>query len=310
MLTKSLMVCAALLSAATLYAEPAGTDENSFSGDSLNVRTDTTSAKTYHFGKRDVIFDASGIHFIKDRSNFDQSFYDDDQRSPFQQNYYQNNTNGSESSQSKPKPKKYRHFSSSLSAFDIGMAHFASEPLSVEIDNSASYMDLSRGFQLAFCNAAGLPIISQDRFKLGMGVGVGAKMDFYTFSDKKLKLDKENGHLIHYSDTTKPYKKSKLTNTYLTVPVALEVHYRGLSVLAGVEGNMLVWSNTKMKTSSGEKKERNHSNFCQNMFGYNLIAKVLVDEIGIYARANMTSLFTDGKGPELYPFSVGLSFWF
>ena len=170
-------------------------------------------------------------------------------------------------------------------------------------------MDLSRGFQLAFCNAAGLPIISQDRFKLGMGVGVGAKVDFYTFSDKKLKLDKEDGRLVHFADTTKPYKKSKLTNTYLTVPVALEVHYRGLSVLAGVEGNMLVWSNTKMKTSSGEK-ERNHSNFCQNMFGYNLIAKVLVDEIGIYARANMTSLFTDGKGPELYPFSVGLSFWF
>lgn len=308
MLTKSLMVCAAMLSAATLYAEPAGTDENSFSGDSLNMRTDTTTAKTYHFGKRDVIFDASGIHFIKDRSNFDQSFYDDEQRSPFQQNYYQNNANGSSGS-AQPKPKKYRHFNSSLSAIDFGIANFASEPISVELDNSASYMDLSRGFQLAFCNSSGLPIISQQRFKLGMGVGVGAKIDFYTFSDKKLKLDKVDGHLVHFSDTANPYKKSKLTNTYLTVPVALEVQYRGLSVLAGVEGNLLVWSNTKMKTSTGEKKERNHSNFCQNMFGYNLIAKVLVDEIGIYARANMTSLFSDGKGPELYPFSVGVTFW-
>ena len=315
-LSRISMVGAAMMVATSLFAETNDAFEESFANDSLNVRSDSSSIKKYHFGKRDVIFDASGIHFLKDRNNFDQSFYDDDdQRYPYQKSYYQNNTNdgnasGSNTNQSSASRKKYRYFSSSLSSVDLGIAKFASEPFSVTTDDSVNYLDLNRGFQLGLCfDAVGLPIISQQRFKVGIGVGVGAKFDIYNFSTKNLVLAKNEGRLIHYADTSKPYNKSKLTNTYLTVPVVLEIQNRGLSVMAGVEGNLLVWSNTKMKTSDGDK-ERTHSDLGQNLFSYNLLAKVAIDCIGVYARVNMSPLFIKNKGPEIYPLSFGATLAF
>ena len=150
-----------------------------------------------------------------------------------------------------------------------------------------------------------MPIISR---RLGICTGVGGKIDSYYFSNKNLVLEKGKNHLIYYTDTVQSHKKSKLTNTYLTVPVVIEVHAKDVWLMAGVEGNLLLWSNTKMKTTSGEKN-RTHSNFYQNLFGYDLVAKIGVDCVGAYVRANLSPMFQDGKGPEVYQFSAGLSLW-
>ncbi len=301
---KLTMTGVALIAATSLFAETEIAIDESFAGDSLNIQTND-AVKSYHFGRREVIFDDNGIHFIKDRNNFDSSFDDDDQKAPFTNNNYQGGYTPTTNNQSKPKPKKYRHFSSSLSSLDLGVVQFASNPFSVNLDDDANYMD-NRGFQLYCADAVGLPIIDRH---LGFCIGVGAKIDFYTFSNKNLVLEKGKNHLVYYTDTVQSYKKSKLTNTYLTVPMAIEVHAKGAWMLAGVEGNLLLWSNTKMKTASGEKN-RTHSNFYQNLFSYNLLVKVGVDCVGAYVRANMSPMFQKDKGPELYPFSAGVSFWF
>lgn len=299
-----------LMSAISLFAETDNATALDFSADSTYSQTKANDAKSYHFGKREVIFDDNGIHFIKDRYNFDSSFDDDDTRRPLQTTDYQNNANGTSAtnaSPSSPKQKKYRYFYSNLASLELGVARFASNPLSADISDSASYLDLNRGIQLGLCiDAAGVPIISR---RLGIGVGLGVKCDIYSFSTKNLALAKADGRLIHYADTSKPYNKSKLTNTYLTVPVVLEFHNKGLYVMAGVEGNLLVWSNTKMKTSSGDK-DRVHSDLCQNMFSYNLLAKIGVDCIGAFVRASMSPMFAKDKGPEIYPYSAGISLTF
>lgn len=306
-LSKLTMVGVALMAATSVFAATDNAGETAFAVDSLNTTADPDGVKSYRFGRREVVFDDGGIHFIKDRYNFDNSFDDDDQKD----NYFQNTSSGgsseSNNNSSSSKPKKSRYFYSNLASLDFGVARFASERLSANADDSIGYLDLSRGFQLGGCvDAAGLPIISR---KLGVGVGVGFKCDFYTFSTKNLALSKVDGRLVHYADTSKPYNKSKLTNTYLTVPVVLEYHYKSLRVMAGVEGNLLLWSNTKLKTSSGDK-DRVHSDLCQNMFSYNLMAKIGIDCFGVFVRANMSPMFSKGKGPEVYPYSAGVSLMF
>jgi len=305
------MVCVATMSATPLFAESYDAFEDSnFAADTVNTRTETESAKSYHFGRREVIFDDNGIHFLKDRNNFDSSFDDDDQRNAYTKPYYENNSNGGSSQEnnqgSKPKPKKYRYFGSNLTSFDIGVAQFASQTMSLTLNDNDNYLD-HRGIQLSGCfSAAGLPIIDRH---LGLCVGVGGKIDSYTFSNKNLVLEKGNTHLIYETDTVIAHKKSKLTNTYLTIPVVVEAHAKGAWLMVGVEGNLLAWSNTKMKTSSGEKN-RTHSNFYQNLLSYNLVAKVGADCIGAFVRASMSPMFQDGKGPEVYPFSAGISLTF
>lgn len=304
---KLTMTGVALIAATSLFAETESAAEESFAGDSLNIQTNDVS-KSYHFGRREVIFDDNGIHFIKDRNNFDSSFDDDDQKAPFTNNNYQNNQGGHMSStnnQSRQK-SKHRYFSPKLSSIDFGVSQYASTPLSFNVDDD-NFMDLKRGFHLSAClDAAGLPIISR---RLGVAVGVGVKCDFYTFTTQNLALEKVDGHLMHYADTSKPYRKSKLTNTYLTIPLVIEAHAKGAWIMAGVEGNLLAWSNTKLKTSSGHK-DRVHSNFCQNLFSYNLVAKIGVDCFGAFVRANMSPMFSKDKGPELYPYSAGVSLAF
>ena len=308
-LSQLTMVGVALMAATSLFAETDNATTYGFAADSTHSQLEADAAKSYHFGKREVIFDDNGIHFIKDRYNFDSSFDDDDTKHSLQAIDY-NNTNSSSATNSNynsPKRKKNRYFNSNLASIELGVARLASKPLSVDINDSVSYLDLNRGFQLGLCfDAAGVPIISRH---LGIGVGVGMKCDIYTFSTKNLALVKGDSRLIHYADTSKPYNRSKLTNTYLTVPVVLEFHNKGLWVMAGVEGNLLVWSNTKMKTSSGDK-ERVHTDLYQNLFSYNLMAKVGVDCIGAFVRANMSPMFAKNKGPEIYPYSAGVSLTF
>lgn len=310
-LSRLSMVCAALMAATSLYAENSDIFEENFAADSVDSRTESESTKSYRFGRREVIFDDNGIHFLKDRNNFDQSFDDDESKNISPSTKYGNNytpqpnNNQNDSQIGNSNPKKYRYFSTSLTSFDFGVVQFASQQMSVTLDDNDNFLD-HRGFQLAGCfSAAGLPIINRH---LGICTGVGGKIDSYYFSNKNLVLEKGSTHLLHYTDTVS-HKKSKLTNTYLTVPVVIEVHAKDAWLMAGVEGNLLLWSNTKMKTTSGEKN-RTHSNFYQNLFGYNLVAKIGVDCVGAYVRANLSPMFQDGKGPEVYPFSAGVSLWF
>ena len=286
-LSKLSMACAALMTATSVFAEPATNDSTSVSV--KQSKTDTVS-RYYSFGRREVIVNNNEVHFIKDRYSFEDGDNGDNYNFKFT-NYV-----GSD--------KFHPH----LSTIDLGASRFSSKQLSVAIDDSLSYLDLNRGFHFSIGLAeTALPIVKDH---LGIGIGIGLKHDCYSFSTKNLKLGKDsNGHLTHYADSSKAYAKSKLRNTYLMVPVVLEIQpmgYSGLIIQAGVEGNLRMWSKTKMKTESGEK-EKNRANLNMNLFSYNLVGRIGFDGWGIFVRANMTPLFTDGKGPELYPYSAGIS---
>ena len=108
------------------------------------------------------------------------------------------------------------------------------------------------------------------------------------------------------------YEKSKLRVVNLALPVALEWQPRGRSnfyAMVGIEGNLRTGSSTKMVTDKG-RKIKNKSDLHINTFSCDVFARVGYNNAGVYVSANLTPLFKDGKGPELYPFSAGLSFSF
>ena len=290
------MVCAALMAATSVFAETEMSDTTNIgTNDGSQVKTHNDTAR-FIFSRREVIINDNGIHFIKDRYNFDNDYYDNNDN-----NYTVRFTNCIGEGD----------FDPHLTTIDLGASRYGSKPLAVTLDDSVSYLELNSGFHfsIGFLETA-LPIVKDH---LGIGIGFGLKHDCYSFSTKNLVLDKDNnGHLTHYADTSKPYVKSKLRNTYLMVPVVLEIQptgYHGLIIQAGVEGNLRLWSKTKMKTSSGDKY-KNRANLNQNLFSYNLIARVGFDDFGVFARANLSPLFNNGKGPDLYPYSAGVSFCF
>ena len=96
---KLTMTGVVLMAATSLFAETDGATALDFSADSAYSQARTNDAKSYHFGKREVIFDDNGIHIMKDRDNFDQSFDDDNFRGNQGGYTPQTNNNGNTSNQ-------------------------------------------------------------------------------------------------------------------------------------------------------------------------------------------------------------------
>ena len=111
---------------------------------------------------------------------------------------------------------------------------------------------------------------------------------------------------------TENLDKTKLAVSYLNVPLLFEfqipVNQREgrLYVNAGVVGGVKIGSHTKVKY--GDDKEKDRSGFHMNPFNYAATARVGYKDMGFFATYSLTPLFEEGKGPELTPFTIGISF--
>jgi hypothetical protein len=113
--------------------------------------------------------------------------------------------------------------------------------------------------------------------------------------------------------------KSKLTTLFLTAPAMLEVQipargkkHGNLYLAAGVEGGLRLRSHTKVVyASQGDKyKRKSKDDFDMNGLRYSYIARIGYGNIGIFGSYTPVALFKNDKGPELYPYTVGISFNF
>lgn len=293
---KAMALCMATLASTTVFATNNGSeiDLAEMSGDS--VKTHTSDTTRFHFGKREVIFDGNEIHFIKDR--FYSEYNDESDNSYHEYGWCWGN--------------EVRGFHSHVEGVDLGVAGYGSSTMSASIDDSARYMELygTRSIHVAWNITSVTAPIVKDHFAICSGFGL--KWDCYNFCDENLVLSKVDGHLHHSYDTTTMYDKSKLRVFSLTVPLVFEWQSTSSSeffLMAGVEGNFHAGTRTKMVTASGSKY-KDKRDLCVNTFSYDAIVRMGWNDFGIYAKANLSPLFKDGKGPELYPYSIGVSFCF
>ena len=106
--------------------------------------------------------------------------------------------------------------------------------------------------------------------------------------------------------------KSKLTASYLNVPVMMQFYfsnYGSFRIMAGATFGVNIGSHLKVKYSdnNGSHKSKLDDDLNLSNFRYGFTARVNWDWLSIYANYYMTPLFKDGKGPKVYPFVVGVS---
>ncbi len=116
--------------------------------------------------------------------------------------------------------------------------------------------------------------------------------------------------------------KSKLLVVYMNVPLMVQFHvpnrhsnsfwgsHRGFFVQAGAIGSVKIGSHTKVKFMDGGNKEKEHSSFNLNLLRYELTGRIGYGWLGAYVNYQMTPMFEKNHGPELYPFSAGISLQF
>ena len=177
--------------------------------------------------------------------------------------------------------------------------------------NTKDFMSLNQGKSMEFDFNFYELNIGLAKSYVGLVSGMGLSFNNYRF-ENPFTIQKGTNMtepvLLDYDNLS----KTKLAVSYLNVPLLLEFQIPvnqnegRLFVNAGLIGGVKIGSHTKVK--HGDTKNKDHSGFNLNSFKYDATARIGYKDISLFAKYSLTPLFQSGKGPELTPFTIGISF--
>ena len=206
------------------------------------------------------------------------------------------------------KEQRMNHFE----GIDIGINGFMSASNSVDLPDEAKFMDLNyaKSITVSFNYwEAYIPIAKE---KFGIATGLGIEFNNYDLS-RDITVFSDRDTTMGVSDPTKDIEKNKFKSTMLNFPVMFETNIgkdaeHSFYLQAGGMLAYRVGSKTKQifDQAGKEQKVKDRTDFNMNPFRFNLVARVGYGGFTAFATYSMTPIFDD-EGPELYPFTVGLS---
>jgi len=236
--------------------------------------------------------------------------------------------------------RKRRHkFNGHWAGVELGLNGYLTPDFNMSFPASQSYLDLrmekSINVNLNFYEQ-NIPLSKSGTF--GLVSGLGLSWNNYRFSRNTLLVSDSSvfkGYLMEGASV----RKSKLVNLYLTLPVYFEIQSKGTKTkdkfhfAAGVVGGWRISTHTKIYFNEASKEYRlrnpetnellpvvkqtpgsstrnivkDRSSFHQHPFKLDASVRAGWGIINLYANYSLTSMFIKDKGPELYPYSVGIS---
>jgi len=151
--------------------------------------------------------------------------------------------------------------------------------------------------------------LQKDKRNVGLVTGLGLTFNDYRFSNPytiEIVDGKVRSKLIEGTGLS----KTKLSTSYLTVPLMLEFQIpvsgnnKKLYFSGGVIGGLKVGSHTKVKIDGSKSKDRGDFNI--NPFRYGATARFGYKGINLFGTYYFSTFFKDSRGPEMYPFTIGI----
>lgn len=175
------------------------------------------------------------------------------------------------------------------------------------------FMELHQGKSITVNLNIGEWAFTNESRTFGIVTGIGFSFMDFTF-DRPISIKKREGDglLIPVDLDPAGLRKSKLSVSYLTAPLMLEVKTplrmgnSNLYLAGGVIGGLNIGSHTKYKYKNNKEKSR--SNFNLNQFKYDLTGRIGFGDFCVFVNYGMMPLFKENRGPELNPVTIGISF--
>ncbi|PLW99671.1 MAG: hypothetical protein C0594_16815, partial [Marinilabiliales bacterium] len=148
--------------------------------------------------------------------------------------------------------------------------------------------------------------------QIGLVTGLGFEFNNYKFDNNIVLVDDPAG-VTYFLDTVRQFSKNKLTTIYLNIPLILEAQIPvgddEIHIGAGIIGGVKIGSHTKYiyENNGNKMKNKQFEDFNLNSFRYGVTARVGYKGINLFANMNLSSMFEDNKGPELFPVMIGFS---
>lgn len=177
----------------------------------------------------------------------------------------------------------------------------------------------SKSFDLDYAKSVSLGInvfekfipIAKERF--GITTGIGIQLNSYGLK-RKLSYKATDDTIFAYVDSSKTIKKTRLKTTYIQVPILLETNLgkssrKSFHIAAGMLFGYRIGSRIKQVYSQDGRdyKIKDKDDLNINPFRASLTARIGYGSFTLFADYSLTPFFEDGTGPELYPFTIGVS---
>jgi hypothetical protein len=212
------------------------------------------------------------------------------------------------------KSHKDKGFKGHWAGFQVGLNNYVNSDFSMSLDNNMNYMDLNTGKSWSY----GLNVMQYSfgfgTDKIGMVTGLGIEWSNYIFDKDSTIRQDENGiiqpHDVAYLGSV---QKNRLQTTYLNVPLLLEFQIpagkKRIYFSGGLIGGVKLGSNTKIvyKDNGDKRKIKDKNDYNLSALRYGLTARAGYRGLNLFATYYITPLFEPNKGPELYPFYIGLA---
>jgi hypothetical protein len=279
-------------------------------GKDLIVVEDDEDATKIKVGNRGVTI-LESLEEGQSRINFDK--FETPDREPVEESYgefeyYRDQDDDKEYRQAHRRSQFKGHWS----GFEIGLNNYMTSDNSFSLPDEIDYMTLHSSKSMNFnLNFSQMSIGFTRHF--GLVTGLGIRWNNYRF-DGNNNIQKGDGGVIEILDPGDVLKKSKLSTTYLSLPLMLEMQipadYHRLNIAVGAIGAVKLCSESKMIYENGDKVTSD-SDFSLNMLRYGATARIGFENFQIYGTYFMSPLFKEGKSPagiDLHPFEVGIAF--
>lgn len=212
------------------------------------------------------------------------------------------------------KKGKREKFNGHWAGFDIGVNGYVDDNFNIGMPAGYDFLELSYEKSID----VGINFFEQNfnlvNNKFGVVTGMGLRWNNYRFEDEQLVLVDDSAQIYGYTDLTTNWRKSKVVNNYLTVPLLLEYQTNPNSNINSFHfaaGMILGWrfrTWTKMMEKDDERNvTKDRETFHMNPFKYDVTARIGWGVLNLYGTYSLNTLFKSGEGPELYPFAMGLS---
>ncbi|MBC7862820.1 MAG: DUF2807 domain-containing protein [Bacteroidia bacterium] len=175
-----------------------------------------------------------------------------------------------------------------------------------------SYMDLNYGKSIGW----NLNVIEHDfhiwKNYINLCTGIGFEFDKYNFKNK-ITLNPDSSYVVATVNPANNYKKNVLKATYINIPLFFDINTsknpdKTFHIGAGAIFGYKMGSRTKQfyDNDGYEHSIYKKDDYNLNPFKVQAMLQVGYGRFTVYGNYTLTSLFEKNKGPELYPFALGI----